>query len=142
MASQYLFWPRIAAAGYVFALTGAMIPATKWTIDTERWLMLIVLAATYPIMLFAGAVLERVFKLHEVKKNATSPPAWFSSQGRRSRSDERAVSQRFDRWTMASVAGPAAQPVEAWQAPHLSAADSECHLVRQPNRVSVASAAA
>ena len=86
--------------------------------------------------------LERVFKLPEVIKNATPPPSWFSSQGRRSRSDERAVSQRSDGWTMASVAGSAAEAVDTWQTADLSAADPECDLVRQSNWVSVASAAA
>jgi hypothetical protein len=87
-------------------------------------------------------LLERVFKLPESIKNAMPPPSCFSSQGRRSHSDERTISQRFDGRTMASFAGPVASAGEARQTAHLSAVDPECDLVRQSNWVSVASAAA
>src|SRR4051812_10806378 len=85
---------------------------------------------------------ERVFKLPEAIKKATSPPSWFSSQGRRSRSDERTISQRFDGRTMASFAGPAASAGEARQTAHLSAVDPQCDPVPESNWLPVASTAA
>jgi hypothetical protein len=86
--------------------------------------------------------LEPVFKLPEFIKNATSPPSWLSRQGRWSRSDERAVSQRFDGQAMATFATAVAQGGEARQASRLSTMDSQCDLVCQSNGVSVAFLAA
>ena len=47
-------------------------------------------------------------------KNVTTPPSWFSSQGRRSRNDVRELSQRFDGRTMASDSSSVAEASEAW----------------------------
>ena len=74
-------------------------------------------------------------------KTVTTPLLGFSGQGRRSRNDERTLSQRFDGRTMASDSEAAAQAEETWPAADLPAVDLECDSVCQSNRLPVASTA-
>src|SRR5215210_1450720 len=85
--------------------------------------------------------LERVFKLRDSIKNATSPPVGISSQGGWSRSDERALSQRPERATMAVDSTTCAETSQARTSADRSARDPQRGVVCGSHRLSVATIA-
>jgi len=86
--------------------------------------------------------LEGVFKLPESLKVVTTPPAWFSSQGRRSRDDECELFQRCYGRTMASAASVFTVTVSSRSAADRPPLDRERRAVPESDGLPVARLAA
>ena len=71
-------------------------------------------------------------------KTVTTPPSWFSSQGRRSRNDEDELSERFDGRAMAVDSQVATEDGQDRPTACRSTMGHQCDPVSQPHRLPVA----